>query len=525
MPELLTRDVLITRADTDQRTIEGRAVPYNDPIELWDGLFEQFAPDSIRTDDQTPKLFWQHREPIGAITAIDNRDDGAWITAKISATPRGDEALTLVRDGVLDRLSVGFLPIKDDLTEDHEAKTRTITRVEVLLREVSIVSFPAYPAAQITDTRTNHQEKKPMHDDNDATNTNIVTRADLDALPTRADIDHLTRQIETIAAGGVHVGAERDTRSAGEILKAIAANDAATIDRVNAWQNRAYTGFNPATDFPADLPDSFINLVKLVDDASTIAQLFSTGSLPAEGMTVPYLRLTSVTATIGNQAAAGDDLPGPAKVAYDSASAEIVVSGGWSELDIPRVQRMPVNVLDTLLQAMAIAAGKDLAAKFATKLKALHTSIKATRKITVTNWTDWKLWAPAIRQAVTAFRAAGVPVDGLLLDGASFDALAAVANLDGEPMFLAQGTAVNQAGALNLRQADGSLLTMPVHVFDAATTDFACFYASKAIVTRKDPIVTLQDQKIINLTKQWSIYQLSAICDELPGLLLPVVKA
>lgn len=159
MPELLTRDVLITRADTDQRTIEGRAVPYNDPIELWDGLFEQFAPDSIRTDDQTPKLFWQHREPIGAITAIDNRDDGAWITAKISATPRGDEALTLVRDGVLDRLSVGFLPIKDDLTEDHEAKTRTITRVEVLLREVSIVSFPAYPAAQITDTRTNHQEK------------------------------------------------------------------------------------------------------------------------------------------------------------------------------------------------------------------------------------------------------------------------------------------------------------------------------------------------------------------------------
>jgi len=183
-----------------------------------------------------------------------------------------------------------------------------------------------------------------------------------------------------------------------------------------------------------------------------------------------------------------------------------------------------VNVLDTLLQAMAIAAGKDLASKFATKLNALYTSIKATRNLIVADWTDWQLWAPAIRQAVTSFRHAGVPVEGLLLDPGSFDAIAAVANSSGEPMFLAQGTAVNQAGTLNLRNADGTLLTMPVAVFDDAAADFACFYASRAITVRKDPVVQLQDQKIVNLTKQWSIYQLSAICDEMPGLLLPVIK-
>ena len=512
--ELITRSVIIERANTDARTIEGRAVPYNDLIELWDGLFEKFAPGSVRADDQQPKLFWQHREPIGVLTAIEDRADGCWITAKISSTPRGDEALTLVRDGVLDRLSVGFLPVKDEVIDDTKAKTTTITRLEVLLREVSIVSFPAYPAAKITDVRSTTNTKE-----------NPMTEDELDQV-TRADLEDLSRQIAQIAnAGSVRVGAERDNRTAGEILKAIVAGDTATIDRVNAWQSRAYTGFDPAADFPEDLPASFIDLVKLVNDASTTANLFASGPLPAEGMSVNYLRIKSVTALIADQTAPGQDLAGPSKVDYEDASAPIVIAGGWSELDIPRVQRMPVNVLDTLMRAMAIAAGKDQASKFASKLNALYTSIKATRKLVVSDWADWKKWAPAIRQAVTAFRHAGVPVDGLLLGPTAFDALAQVANSAGEPMLIAQGTAVNQAGVLNLKQADGSLLTMPVNVFDDAVGDFACFWASPAIRVRRDPIVQLQDQKIINLTRQWSIYQISAVCDEMPGLLLPVTKA
>jgi len=518
MPDLITRSVLIDRADQDKRLIHGRAVPYNDPITLWPGLREQFAPGSVTVDDQTPKLFWQHETAIGVITNIEDRDDGAYITARISQTPQGDEALTLVRDGVLDRLSVGFLPRTTTRDEDEEG-TLTLTRTKVLLREVSIVNFPAYPEAKITSTRHHHQEDHTMEPDTTATAVEAL------AAETRASLDEMNRQIASLAATSrVHVTAEHDSRSAGQVLRDITAGDQATIDRVNAYQARDYSGVDPSQ-IPDDLPAGIVNLVKIVNDASTTAALFGERGLPPTGMNVDFLRLKSVNAKYDNQAKAGDDLTGPTKVEFETTAEPIEVAGGWSELDIPRIQRMPVNVTDTMLQAMAIAAGKHLAAKFAAKLNALYTSISASRKLVVADWTDWKLWAPAIRRAGTAFRRAGAPVTGLLLDGASFDALAATANSNGEPMLLAQGTAVNQSGVLSLTNGDGSLLTMPVHVFDDAAGDFACFYNADAIRTYKDPVVQLQSEKIINLTKQFSIYQLSAVCDEVPGLLLPVTKA
>jgi HK97 family phage prohead protease len=73
--------------------------------------------------------------------AIELRDDaaGLWGAWRVSATEAGDETLTLVQDGVLDELSIGFQERQNRREADG-----TITRTKANLIEVSVVLQGAY---------------------------------------------------------------------------------------------------------------------------------------------------------------------------------------------------------------------------------------------------------------------------------------------------------------------------------------------------------------------------------------------
>ena len=123
------------RLDPETREVSGIAVPYGQVADI--GPYkEQFVPGAIRSVEDV-KLFWQHSEPIGQV--IDGRDTeaGFEIKAIISKTARGDEAYTLLKDNVINKFSVGFVPVEQ--TRDGNLVTRT----NVDLKEVSLVNFPA----------------------------------------------------------------------------------------------------------------------------------------------------------------------------------------------------------------------------------------------------------------------------------------------------------------------------------------------------------------------------------------------
>lgn len=131
MSELEIRELDIRAVDSEARIVSGIAVPYNQVANI--GYYnERFAPNSVTMADNV-QLFWRHQEPIGKILSSRSTEEGFEITAYISKTPRGDEAYTLVRDGVINKFSVGFQSI-----EDEEAGDNTIVRKKVLLREVSL---------------------------------------------------------------------------------------------------------------------------------------------------------------------------------------------------------------------------------------------------------------------------------------------------------------------------------------------------------------------------------------------------
>lgn len=103
------------------------------------------------------KVLWQHSDPIGKPKAMREDDKGLFVEAHISKTSLGDEALELMRDGVVDQMSIGYsIPAgKSDIDEDG---TRVIK--ELKLYEFSAVTFPMNEAAIITGVKTIRQAVK-----------------------------------------------------------------------------------------------------------------------------------------------------------------------------------------------------------------------------------------------------------------------------------------------------------------------------------------------------------------------------
>jgi len=144
------------RADRSGRTIAGIVVPFNTPARVSDGgpayleAFQRgsFAKTIAERGDRV-KLLYQHNslEPIGRATLLREDSAGLYGEFHVSSLNRGDEALELVNDGVIDSFSVGFAPIK------HEKRDGMTVRTEVRMREASLVTFPAYEDARIQAVR------------------------------------------------------------------------------------------------------------------------------------------------------------------------------------------------------------------------------------------------------------------------------------------------------------------------------------------------------------------------------------
>jgi len=161
MTELERRNydaTLEVRAGGDGRTVAGIAVPYDVEQRIGPNLVEVFrrgAFEAVARNAHRVKMLFQHKAdaPIGRAIMLEERDGGLYGEFRISKTEAGDEALELIRDGVLSNLSVGFQPLRD------EKRNGVVNRIKAHLAEVSLVTFGAYgDAAAITAVRAEIQK-------------------------------------------------------------------------------------------------------------------------------------------------------------------------------------------------------------------------------------------------------------------------------------------------------------------------------------------------------------------------------
>lgn len=136
-----------TAIDMSARTIEGYAATWdldqaNDIINK--GAFTKTISEGFPAG--RVKMLWQHDAPLGMPSEMFEDDRGLFVKGKISRTQLGDEALELMRDGVVDRMSIGF-SIPQNKSGFTDEGVRVIS--EVKLFEFSPVTFPANEAAHI----------------------------------------------------------------------------------------------------------------------------------------------------------------------------------------------------------------------------------------------------------------------------------------------------------------------------------------------------------------------------------------
>ncbi len=104
---------------------------------------------SITGRAQEIKLLWQHalHEPIGIIEELREDMHGLYIKGRLLMdVAKAREAYSLLKSGVVKGLSIGYSPKRYRI--DSASGVRHISDVD--LWEVSLVTFPANDAAQIT---------------------------------------------------------------------------------------------------------------------------------------------------------------------------------------------------------------------------------------------------------------------------------------------------------------------------------------------------------------------------------------
>lgn len=492
-------------------------VPYGPIYDMGFGYRERFERGAIDAADAV--LVYQHAEPIGTIIGTRDTDEGLEVTARISHTQRGDEVYTLIRDGVLKSMSIGFelLDAREDTVDGQPVNTITSARAV----EFSVVLNPAYKDAKITNVReaTPTPKGTPLM----SNPTPEVTAEDLTEI--RAHLADLDRR--TALADAPAPAPAPDKRTAGEYLKALASGDERAIETMNTIMTRAYQGGVLGDDALSATPTFMRDLTQIITDANPLSRHFATGALPMEGMTMEYTELKENTVTVGKQVKEGDELA-TGKVSTKVKTATIETFGGASSLSFQEIQRARANMLDLTVRAMTAAAAKDAATNFHT---AWETQVKdATNAITISKALASLNYADIVAMLLdvnAAYQELGSSISGLIVDRATFLKLATLENSSGTPYMAVSGHGTGTIGTLTSDVLAGTLGNIAVIPDLKATSNrgekvAGAFFNADAIRVHSSNLAHLQDDKILNLTRDLSVYYYSAIAPERPDLILPL---
>ena len=119
-----------------------------------------FAANSIEITDPTKiKLLSQHdmKKPVGRMIASEVREDGIYATFKLSRSQAGSDALIMASENLVSGLSIGAEILASKPSRDGHT---VVTSAK--LKEVSLVTEPAFKSAQILEIAAEEVEGHPL---------------------------------------------------------------------------------------------------------------------------------------------------------------------------------------------------------------------------------------------------------------------------------------------------------------------------------------------------------------------------
>ena len=145
---------------TDQGIFTGHASVFG-VVDLDNDVVEPGAfAESIATGTAAAGvlIFGQHddrKEPLGRSMELREDATGLFVKGQISDTAMGRDYRQLIKDGVLDQMSIGYVAQEYDVDTNN---VRHLRKVDLL--EISIVNYPANTEAKIESYKGGHTQMK-----------------------------------------------------------------------------------------------------------------------------------------------------------------------------------------------------------------------------------------------------------------------------------------------------------------------------------------------------------------------------
>lgn len=228
MSDTLTQTVEI-RAKTDQQRhlLSGYAIVFNSPSENM-GFIESVGSHAL-DDVDLSSVFALYNHDFNNVLGKTGKNlslnvDEKGLSFSLELLPSDEHIFELVKDGIINKMSFGFIVDKDNW---QDSTHRTILKIKEL-QEISLVPVPAYEGTDIIAKRS-----LEMAED---TKTQEETQPDL-----QAELDALKAEVEALKAGDSQDDSEEQTDSADDKAEADDVED-------KEKENKKMQTFNKAQD-------------------------------------------------------------------------------------------------------------------------------------------------------------------------------------------------------------------------------------------------------------------------------------
>ena len=498
MSEIETRSLELRLDNLEERTITGLAVPYGQDANIGGSYIERFAPGAIDSVEDV-KLFYGHETPIGVVTVGRDTEAGYEITAKVSETSLGNDVLTLMRDGALNKFSVGFVPVS------QEQDGSTITRTKVSLKEVSVVPFPAYAGASITEVREEEREivqpAEPTPTPSKESESELETsNIELDLRTTQDEVAELRRVVESSVAPVAPVAPDyMNYRSFGEYVQGFAKGEPAAVELARAASTSADTYAAPGY-------IGYIN--KLIQSNRPSWNVWSSAVLPATGMTVEYAAITSNSLAVGEQDPENEALSF-GNLVIDNVSTAVKTYGGYTQVSKQAVLRGSVDYTGIVFDALAVAYANATN----TAAKAAIAALDFTGKVMDLDGGTAASVIEGLIDGVKYIKAnSGLNAEFILCSADSYKYFMKIADSAGRPIVNVNNDGSNTFATAN-NDLTGTIWGIPVVVDPTLGTGLAYLANSKALMVMEanGSGTRLSSQDVTTLTDSLSLYGFAAI--------------
>lgn len=316
-----------------QRTVEMRIVPYGVTAQTSDGP-ERFARGAFRGVDASRVTIeaGRHGGPlVGRGLSLEERDDAAYLTARIAPTAAGDELLTLTREGVYQDVSVVFVPRTSKRAADGVTERQAVD-----LRRVAILERGAYPGAAVVAVRAEPDDTEGEDVGETVDITPVVDR--LERMELR--MEQLAMTAATPAAAP---SALAQFRSLGEFMKASIEDASLSRELARALTDQV-TGDNPGL-----VPDAWLrNIQGIVNFGRPAITAFGVAPLPPTGMTFNWPKVDGVITpenVVDKQNEQKTQIQSDT-ISFNNGSASIETFAGGADVSYQLIRRSDPSYLD-----------------------------------------------------------------------------------------------------------------------------------------------------------------------------------